>query len=345
MNPTSDKSSIAKIQIMVFVPALIILGVTLAFFWYEAKWYHDPFLVIIYSIFIFGQIIATFQYPSILKRTKSYQYNLKLLETMSMEDLHQFEQEFEKQAKSSPEKELIVKWAQMGQQGDYHSAQSLLDNARDIQDVKTHQSIGFHTLLNRLTLKMGFLGTLIGLVQTFPPMKKAILGLADKDGQMQFIKDIAKAIDGDEYAILTTLVATALSILVESLSIFLLEKNYGRLDTYFSQLHSWFITNMRPIIQKNYSFEGAQMSLIEKHQQTEESMIQAQIQMTENLTEFAKVSQELKQQISQLHQVQHQVEEKVDTLISHEELYQQFLQTKDQASAPSSLRAKHTGTK
>lgn len=342
MKLSTPHSSPGKVPFLLLLPLFIMLGVTLSFFWYETLWYHDPFLVIIYSIFIFGQTIAMFQYPSIIKRTQAHQYNLNLLNSLDRGNLGEFNLSFTQQAQEGPEKDLILKWTQMGLQGDYHSAQNLLDNARDIQDIKTHQSIGLHTLLNRLTLKMGFLGTLIGLVQTFPPMKKAILGLADKDGQMQFIKDIAKAIDGDEYAILTTLVATALSILVESFSIFLLEKNYGKLDTNFSQLHSWFITHMRPIIQKNYSFEGAQMSLIEKHQQTEESMIKAQIQMTENLRQFAQVSHELREQIGELHTIQHQVEDKVDILVSHEKLYQQFIQTKDEASAPSLLRAKHT---
>lgn len=329
-------------RFLVLLPPLLIALVTSAFFWYEAKWYHDPFLVIIYSIFIVGQVVALFQYPSINKRLRAHRFNMGLLQRAQLDDLAEFSSLFQKQAKDCPEKELILNWAKMGQTGDYHSAQNMMENSRDVQDIQSHQSVGLHNLLNRLTLKMGFLGTLIGLVQTFPPMKKAILGLADKDGQMQFIKDIAKAIDGDEYAILTTLVATALSILVESLSVHILEKNYGKLDMNFSHLHSWFINHMRPVIQKNYSFEGAQMSLIEKHQKTEESMIEAQIQMTQNLKEFAKVSAALQEQIQQVQNVQAQVEDKVDILVEHEKSYQQFLQTKDQAGAPTALRQKHT---
>jgi hypothetical protein len=90
-------------------------------------------------------------------------------------------------------------------------------------------------------LKLGFLGTLIGLLLTFPPMQSAILSLKSSGGELTFVTDIAKALDGDNYAIFTTLIATGLSLLIELITIQLVERSFGRFEHMNSHVEEWLL--------------------------------------------------------------------------------------------------------
>ena len=113
--------------------------------------------------------------------------------------------------------------------------------------------IEFHSSVNRVTLKLGFLGTLIGLMMTFPPMRDAILALQGSDGEFRFVTDIAEAIDGNQYAILTTLIATGLSIVLELITIKILESTVSDMELTNNDLDEWNIVVFQPLIREKYA--------------------------------------------------------------------------------------------
>ncbi len=326
-------------RLIKFSPIFLISGVTFGFYLYSSTWYHDPFLVLIYCIFLLGQSIAIFQYIKLNRRYSRIHGLIHCLHSLQISnDLKHLQQSITDECKNTPEKEMIQKWLTMGLAGDHESSVSILNHTTDTQEANTTGSINTHSLFNRLALKMGFLGTLIGLVRTFPPMKKAILGLSEKDGQSQFIKDIASAIDGDEYAILTTLVATGLSIIMESLVIFVLEKLYSGIDEIHLDLYDWYIMNIKPIIVKHYSNESKQLSLMTKYAQTEKILVQTQKIIMESFEKFSDLSSKITDRLSTLETIQTNVDTRIKTLVDHENRYLNFMNIKDEASIPMELR-------
>ncbi len=320
-------------------PLLLIIGVTTGFQLYSETWYHDPFLVLIYAIFIVGQVIAVFQYPKLFKRySKISRLFDQLTSFKGNKDLNTLQSNLQTNVDDTPEKQMVLDWISMGLKGDSESSSAILDYTTDAQEIANNNSIGAHSLFNRLTLKMGFLGTLIGLVRTFPPMKKAILGLSEKDGQSQFIKDIASAIDGDEYAILTTLVATGLSIVIESLVIFILEKLYGGLEEVHGHLYNWYIMELKPIIVKEYSNESKQLLLMEKYASTEMILAKTQKVVLESFEKFSSLSENISHRLSTIETIQSNVDIRIKHLIDHENRYIDFINMKDEASVPVELR-------
>lgn len=338
MNQKEITQSLRQLHVVKLLPIVLIALVTVSFYLYNEKWFYDPFLVLIFLIFLLGQVISFFQYPAFTKRLKASSALFKILQKKELKSLSELGDDIQKIVADIPEKTLLLNWVELGKKGDYQSSSQVLETTRDVQDNHIQRSVGLHVLLNRLTLKMGFLGTLIGLVQTFPPMKKAILGLADKDGQMQFIKDIASAIDGDEYAILTTLVATGLSILVESFSIFILEKQFSQFDDSLTKLHNWYLINLKPLIIKDHTQEGRQNSLLANHIEVEKKLALAQKHLMKQITDFSLMSQECHHSMGQLNTVQASMQKRIDELTNYEEQYRSFLSVKNESVSPNHLK-------
>jgi DNA repair exonuclease SbcCD ATPase subunit len=147
-----------------------------------------------------------------------------------------------------------------------------------------------HATLNRTTLKLGFLGTLIGIILTFPPMKRAVLGLSASDGELKFIRDIAMAIDGDQYAILSTLVATGLSILIEFVTIQFLERLFLGLGTVVSRVNEWNTLTLQPVLAERNEI-GARADAAERDRaRLEEAMVGSQLALERHLEALAAAS-------------------------------------------------------
>jgi hypothetical protein len=185
---------------------------------------------------------------------------------------------------------------------------------------------------------VGFLGTLYGLILTFPPMKRAVMGLADSEGEMRFIRDISKAIDGDEFAILVTLGATALSILIELVTVQILERALGGFDMVNSHINDWNVTRLQPWVRKRYGTDARQRQVIENQATLETKMSQTQIEIDRNLGRAIEAIAKTTKQIENLSLVQASVGRRLAEMVEYERQYRSFLQTKQQSAGPPSQR-------
>src|SRR5690606_7416720 len=140
----------------------------------------------------------------------------------------------------------VVRWLELGAQGRKEGYDALLEEHLGRRNDYENRVLSLHDTLNSTTLKLGFLGTLIGIILTFPPMKRAVLGLSSSDGELNFIRDIALAIDGDQYAILSTLIATGLPIPIESVTIQFLERLFRGTGTALSHVNEWNTLTLQP---------------------------------------------------------------------------------------------------
>jgi len=235
-------------------------------------------------------------------------------------------------------RDLLLRWIELGLRGETVGSESLLENAWDRRAHHDSRSISLHISMNRTTLKVGFLGTLYGLILTFPPMKRAVMGLADSEGEMRFIRDISKAIDGDEYAILVTLGATAISILIELVTVQILERALGGFDMVNSHINDWNLTRLQPLIRKRYGADANHKQLLENHITLELKMSQAQIEMDKNLGRALEAISKTTKQIDHLSQVQAVLGKRLVELVEYEKQYRGFIQTKQQAAVPQNLR-------
>jgi hypothetical protein len=142
-----------------------------------------------------------------------------------------------------------------GAKGDTTPLAAMMDHATLRRMKNMEKKVGVHASVNRILLKLGFLGTLIGLIMTFPPMREAILTLDPKNAEKgsSFVEHIAGAIDGDQYAILATLIATGLSILIELLTIQILKRIGATFEAVNGFIDEWSITELQPWIREQVS--------------------------------------------------------------------------------------------
>ena len=61
-------------------------------------------------------------------------------------------------------RDSIIRWIQLGIQGETSGIERMMEHAATHRDQTANKIMSFHTVINRTTLKMGFLGTLIGLL-------------------------------------------------------------------------------------------------------------------------------------------------------------------------------------
>lgn len=294
------------------------------------KWFDDPFTVVIVSLFIFGQVLGFFQYIQYFIKTRAVSKLTKAIDhrkTVATEsDLEELSEKILKEAPNSDEKHLILNWLDAKTQGKRSSSTELTDSAFNRHELKREKTAYLHILINRITLKLGFLGTLIGLLMTFPAMQGAMKNLAESDGEMRFINDIVEAIKGDQYAILTTMLATFLSIIAEFITIQLISRlsiNFELIMGYFSD---WYHSTVVPIFEDK--------SLDEKLETQKKEAEQA---ISENLLTLTALSKQTAVQLEKMTNFQAKLAERVAELDNYEQHYRQMLATKATAVAPAGI--------
>lgn len=327
-------------RLCVMLPLPVIAIATAGFFALDAHlkshhWYFNPFLVVIYGIFVTGQIMAVLQIRRVLSGVRNTGKVLAtLLDAGDEPELEQLREHLLEKAPPGHLRDLLLRWIELGLRGELHGSDALLDNAWDRRSMIDSRSVSVHISLNRTSLKVGFLGTLYGLILTFPPMQRAVLGLADSEGEMKFIKDISAAIDGDEFAIMVTLGATALSILIELVTVQILERALGGFDIVNSHIDDWNLTRLQPWIRKRYGPEAQKEKALGAQFELEKKLAQVQAEMDKNLSHTLEAVAKTGKQIEMLAQVQAVIGKRIAELSDFEKQYRSFLQTRQQAGTP-----------
>ncbi len=322
-----------------WIPIPLILLAISAFFMLNSNWYRDIFLVLILTVFIIAQLLAQYNLASLKRSVRHASSTLKALRSIGDEpDLKALQTRLLHNTPPGYLRDLLLRWVDLGLKGETSGSEAVLENASERRGIRDDGVLSIHVSLNRTTLKLGFIGTLIGLIMTFPPMKRAILGLGEGDGELGFIRDIAAAIEGDEYAILTTLVATGLSILIELITIQILQRAYGGFDTVSSHLHDWNITTLQPWIRKNYGPEAKQEQLLERQAKMDAVLLEAQATMDENLRKLVKAMGYTRDQIEAMGRLQSLTAERIRELGEFEKQYRSFMKGKQLAAAPAHLQ-------
>ncbi len=208
------------------------------------------FLGLIFLVFAAGQITALVQFARMRPVLASADATLATLAAAGDDPDPEALGEALKQVPAGPLRDLMLRWLDLARRGVREGHQTLLENALEQQAVEDNRMLSLHMLINRTTLKLGFLGTLIGIILTFPPMKRAVLGLSEADGELRFVQDIALVIDADQYAILSTLVAMGISVLVEFLTLQMIERTLLDFELVHSHVNDWNALTLQPAISR-----------------------------------------------------------------------------------------------
>ncbi len=326
-------------RICMLIPIPILISCTGALFYFGSHWLQDPFLALflglIYVIFFYGQFMAIKQMRRILPGIDNAEKAVKvLIAAGDAFDLPSVRLELLKNTPPGHLRDLLIRWIDLGLQGETLGSEALLDNAWERRSISDNRLISLHVSLNRTTLKLGFLGTLIGIIMTFPPMKRAIMGLSGSDGELKFISDIAMAIDGDEYAIMNTLLATALSILIEFATIQLLERVLLGFDLVNSHMNDWNLTRLQPMVRKLYGPEAQLQTLEARRTKLEQGLMHAQKAIEGHLGHLTEALRTSASQMEQITKVQALVGKRVAELAEYEQQYRAFLATKQKSATP-----------
>ncbi len=317
-----------------FVPLPLIALTTAGFFFFRHNWYQDPFLSLIYALFCVGQVTALGQMRGVMAGVRKTHAAIKVLQKAGDEpDLEKLREALLKDSPPGHLRDLLLRWIELGLRGETHGSESLLDNAWERRSLTDGRALSLHVSLNRTTLKLGFLGTLIGLIMTFPPMKRAIMSLSESEGEMRFIRDLVSAIDGDEYAILNTLVATAISILIELVTLQILERALIGFDLVNSHINDWNLTRLQPLIRQRHT-----QTVAKSKSKTEMEIVEAQLAMDRNMAALADAVSRTTRQLEQVGQLQVHIGKRIAELAEFERQYRTFLNSKQGSVAPVQLR-------
>lgn len=300
--------------------------------------FHNAFLTlflgVIFAVFIAGQVAALRQFRELRPELDSADKTLRALaEAGEFPDASALRARL-REIPSGEVRNLVLGWVELGLQGRQDGFDVLLEEALERRSIQDGRVLSLHATLNRTTLKLGFLGTLIGIILTFPPMKRAVLGLSDSQGELKFIRDIALAIDGDQYAILSTLIATGLSILFEFITIQLLERLFLGLDLVQSRVNEWQVKTLRPALSAHLD-EGRRAEEAESNRaRLEKALVESQLVLENHLVELAAASRAANHQLGEVARVQLLMEERMARLVEYERQYREFLAAKSGAVAP-----------
>ncbi len=325
--------------IATFFPIPIVSMSVIGFFWFQPHWYMDPFMVLLLGVFTIGQTLIFTQLRGVIKGVKNTAKVILVLQNAGDEpDLEKLRGELREKVSPGHLRDLVLRWIDLGLRGEIKGSEALMDNSSDRRSLTDLRNMSVHVSLNRTTLKLGFLGTLIGLVMTFPPMKRAILGLGSSDGELRFIHDIAEAIDGDQYAIIATLVATALSVLIELVTVQILERALGGFDLVNSHIIDWNLTRLQPWIRKKYGPDAKESHLKSGQLHLEERLLQAQAEMDKNIGHMLDAMARTSKHLESITEAQKTIGRRVLELTEFEKQYRSFIQTKQEAAAPTTMR-------
>lgn len=274
------------------------------------------FLGIIFVVFVVGQVVALRQLQGLRAPMDSTRRTLQaMVEAGAKPDIEALRDRLA-EIPEGPVRNLVLRWCELGASGRTDGYDALLEDALDRRSLHDNRILGMHAMLNRTTLKLGFLGTLIGIILTFPPMKRAVLGLSDSDGELKFIRDIALAIDGDQYAILSTLIATGLSILVEFLTIQTLERILHGLDMVQADVNDWNTVCLQPAVIRHRESN----TLEQGSARMEQALIQAQQAMERHLASLNGAMREAARQLGDVTEVQAAVNKRLENLAGYDRL-------------------------
>jgi len=292
----------------------------------------NPVLMGVLFLFIVGQALLCWQLSALLRRTAS---GLNVLERLAQAgeqpDLDAVEASLLALA-TDPMRDLVLGWIQLERRFGGEGALELLQNSVDRRILRDHTELGVHALINRVVLKIGFLGTLIGLLFTFPPMKRAVLGLSGSDGELTFIQDIAKAIDEDAYAIQATLVATGLSLLLETIVVQILERFYGRFELVESLLSDWNLMVLRPSARKRA--DKPHTGSAEDNLRLQAKLAQGQQILDAHLQQLLETLRKTGESVETVARSQTVLEGRLTEIVAWERDYRAFLVSKDRAGFP-----------
>lgn len=237
-----------RIRILSWAPLPLLAGSVAALQYFDARWYANVVVVAIFALFLLCVLVASSQFRSLRRTSRETILSLKTLERL--ED-HPDPKAFREAVCGLPAshvRNLVISWIDLGANGNEARGIQILDNARERRDLLDGKLLGIHVALNRNILKIGFIGTLVGLLLTFPPMRAAVMGLSSSGGEMKFISDIATSIDEDAYAIQATLVSMGFSFFLEVMVVQLLERLLLSFQMVDSLLGDWYILRLHPWI-------------------------------------------------------------------------------------------------
>jgi hypothetical protein len=161
-----------------------------------------------------------------------------------------------------------------------------------------------------------------------------VLGLSESEGELKFIRDIALAIDGDQYAILSTLFATGLSILFEFVTIQILERLFLGLDLVQSRVNEWQVKTLQPGLLTLRDEVRLADDAERNRSRLEKALIEAQLTLENHLVELAAASRAANHQLGEVARVQLLMEERMARLVEYERQYRDFVAAKSGAVAP-----------
>lgn len=315
----------ATLRLAILLPIPMIIGAGASMLYASVYLFQNAFLslflAIIFVVFVAGQLLAFRQLRRLRRALASAERTVQALAEAGDEpDLENLRTRLAEDVPPGEMRDLVAGWIGLGLQGAREGHATLLEDSLDRRAIQDSRLLGIHATINRTTLKLGFLGTLIGIILTFPPMKRAVLGLADSDGELKFIRDIALAIDGDQYAILSTLIATGLSILVEFVTIQLIERVLQSFDTAQSEVNDWNVVCLQPAIGRRLDGAQASAALDRSRERMETALAEAQRVLEKHLSALTEAMRTAGAQLGAVVDIQSAVGKRIEELAGYERL-------------------------
>lgn len=302
---------------------------------FDPHFLKNPILVCVLALFVAGQGLLLWQLWQLLSRANSGMGILDIVKRSGDEpDLAALEAELSA-VRPDPIRDVVLGWIHLDRSCEGEGAAELLRNSSDRRSLRDQMELSIHAMINRSVLKLGFLGTLLGLLLTFPPMKRAILGLSDSDGEMAFIRDIAMALDEDAYAIQATLVATGLSLALETMVVQLLDRFYSRFELVESLLSDWHLTVVRRAGIRRRPDPAAAG---EDNLRLQAKLAQGQQILDAHLQKLLESLRRTGEAVESVARSQAALESKVSEIVAWEKDYRNFVASKERAAAPAPRR-------
>lgn len=302
---------------------------------FDPRFLHNPILVCVLVLFVAGQALLLWQLWQLLARANSGISVLDIVKKSGeVPDLAALEAELSA-APPDPIRDIVLGWIHLDRSCEGEGAAELLRNSSDRRSLRDQMELSIHAMINRSVLKLGFLGTLLGLLLTFPPMKRAILGLSDSDGEMAFIRDIAKALDEDAYAIQATLVATGLSLALETMVVQLLDRFYSRFELVESLLSDWHITVVGHAKNRR---KPDPAGAGEDNLRLQAKLAQGQQILDAHLQKLLESLRKTGDAVETVARSQAALESRVSEIVAWEKDYRNFVAAKEKAAAPALRR-------
>ncbi len=277
--------------------------------------YLSLFLGVVFAGFLAGQLLALRQLRRLREEIENGRDTLRLLaEAGDAFDPADLRRRLRDEVPPGEIRNLVLGWVELGLQGAGEGHETLLEEALGRRSIRENRTLSVHETINSITLKLGFLGTLIGIILTFPPMKRAVLGLSGSDGELLFIRDIALAIDGDQYAILSTLIAIALSILIESITIQILERLFHGSGTALSHVNEWNALTLQPLFAARRDAAARAEAAEKNRARLEEAVAEAQAALDRRLAVLASAARSADERLGSLLDAQRAMEERARKL-------------------------------